>query len=114
MKTPKHDKILPPPLSTISQVMEKLKERDLYNEFTFSERDGMEAFGKKYKPQDLIIIKTYRFEGMSDPSDNSTIYLLEDKEGNIGFILDAYGSESNYGLAFVEFLKAIPVEEETV
>lgn len=28
MKTPKHDKILPPPLSTISQVMEKLKERE--------------------------------------------------------------------------------------
>ena len=111
MKTPNKDKILPPPMSTISEVMELLKERGLYHEFVFSAKEGMQAFGTTYKAEDLTLIKTYRFEGMSDPGDNSTLYLLEDKEGNIGFILDAYGSESNYGSTFIEFLKAIPVQE---
>ena len=112
METPKNDKILPPAMSTLSEVMEKLKERGLYNEFRFCENEGMRGFEKTYQAKDLVIIRTYRFEGMSDPSDNTILYLLKDKEENIGFMLDAYGSESNYGWAFIEFLKAIPIEEE--
>ncbi len=112
MKTPKDDKILPPPMSTLSEVMEKLKERNLYNEFTFIPQEGMQGFDKTYHAQELTIIRTYRFEGMSDPGDNTILYLLKDPNENIGFILDAYGSESNYGLPFVEFIKAIPVQEE--
>lgn len=113
MKNPKQDNILPSAMCTLSEIMQKLKEKDLYHEFKFTETEEMQAFGKNYKPHHLKIIRTYRFEGMSDPSDNTILYLLEDKDGNIGFIIDAYGSDSNYGLAFDEFIKAIPLEEQT-
>lgn len=113
MEKPKKDKALPSPMCTLSEIMEKLKEKDLYNEFKFTETEEMQAFGKNYKPNHLKIIKTYRFEGMSDLGDNTILYLLEDQDGNTGFILDVYGSDSNYGLAFDEFIKAIPIDEQT-
>ncbi|HFA49208.1 MAG TPA: phosphoribosylpyrophosphate synthetase [Bacteroidetes bacterium] len=43
------------------------------------------------KPQDFEIKETYRFEGMSDPSDNSVIYVIESKDGIKGTLIDAYG-----------------------
>jgi hypothetical protein len=67
---------------------------------------------KIYNPDDLTIIKTYRFEGDSDPADNSILYLLEDKDKQIGYILDAYGmysSQENAG--FDDFLKKIPTAD---
>ena len=49
---------------------------------------------------------------MSDPADNSVLFLVEDNEKNIGYILDAYGIYSdNDGPAFDDFLKKIPVAD---
>ncbi len=106
------DKLFPTTMRTISEVMEKLKERGMDHEFTYVEPGEMRGWGKPYRPQDLTLIKTFRFEGMSDPADNSALYLLEDKDHNIGYILDIYGGDSNYDAGFNEFLKEIPVKEE--
>ena len=65
-----------------------------------------------YQPQNLTILRTYRFEGDSNPADNAVLYVVKDHEKNIGFILDSYGAESNYpGEQFDKFLREIPVEE---
>jgi hypothetical protein len=49
---------------------------------------------------------------MSDPADNSVLYLIEDKDKNMGYILDAYGIYSDHdGFAFDDFLKKIPVAD---
>lgn len=103
---------MPTSMRTLSEVMEKLKEREMDNELVFTESGRMEGMGKMYNPEDLTLIKTFRFEGMSDPADNTALYLLEDKDRNIGYIMDIYGSESNYGAAFSEFLKNVPVADE--
>lgn len=67
---------------------------------------------KIYKPEDLTIVKSYRFEGDSNPDDNAVLYLLKDKEGELSTILDSYGAESNYsGKEFDLFLRDIPIEE---
>ena len=67
---------------------------------------------KVYQPADLIIVKSYRFEGDSNPDDNAVLYLLQDKEGELSTILDTYGAESNHsGKEFDNFLREIPVEE---
>lgn len=112
MPTFKNDRQLPTTMRTLSEVMEKLKERKMDNELVLAESGRMEGMGRSYNPQDLTLIRTFRFEGMSDPADNTALYLLEDKDQNIGYIMDIYGSESNYGAAFSEFLKNIPAEEE--
>lgn len=101
-------------MTTLSQVMQKLKERGIQHELRMNEHGEMkfENSEKMYKPSDLIILKTYRFEGDSNPDDNAVLYLVQDNEGNRGMIIDSYGADSNYpGEKFDTFLRDIPVEE---
>ncbi|UKT63375.1 hypothetical protein [Pedobacter mucosus] len=99
-------------MNTLSQILEKLRLKGKDNELKITDHGKMQSqAGKIYKPEDLTIVKTYRFEGDSDPADNSVLYLVEDKEKTIGFILDAYGIYSdNAGPSFDDFLKKIPTE----
>jgi len=101
-------------MNTLSQVLEKLRLKGVDNEIKMTDHGKMQGVGmnKIYNPEDLTIIKTYRFEGDSDPADNSVLYLLEDKDKQIGYILDAYGmysSQENTG--FDDFLKKIPTAD---
>ena len=66
------------------------------NEFTITPEGFTIGNGKFYKPEDLTIIKTYRFEGESDPSDASILYVIEANDGLIGYSIDAYGVYSNH------------------
>lgn len=43
-------------------------------------------------PEDFEIKELYRFEGMSNPDDNSVIYAIESKDGDKGVLVDAYGT----------------------
>ena len=104
----------PADMNTLSQILEKLRQKGLDNEIKMTDHGKMQGpgFNKIYNPEDLTIIKTYRFEGDSDPADNSVLYLLEDKEGQIGYVMDAYGmysSQENNG--FDDFLKKIPTAD---
>lgn len=100
-------------MNTLSQILEKLRLKGKDNELKITDHGKMQSqAGKIYKPEDLTIVKTYRFEGPSDPADNSVLYLLEDKDKTIGYILDAYGIYSdNDGPAFDDFLKKIPTAD---
>src|SRR5262245_44812914 len=44
-----------------------------------------------YQPGDITIVNFYRFEGASDPADNSILYVIETKDGLKGTLTDAYG-----------------------
>lgn len=99
-------------MTTLSAVLEKLRLRKQDNEFRMLKEGFGTGNGKTYQPEDLKIIKTYRFEGESDPSDNVVLYLLEAKDGRIGYTMDAYGAYSNQdGKGYDDFLRRIPVQE---
>ncbi|MEO5943035.1 MAG: hypothetical protein ABIP30_03720 [Ferruginibacter sp.] len=99
-------------MTTLSSVLEKLRVRKQDNEFTMSEKGFGTASGKIYEPSDLKIIRTYRFEGDSDPSDNAILYLIEANDGLIGYSMDAYGAYSNHeDSRYDDFIKKIPMEE---
>ncbi|GGI27993.1 hypothetical protein [Pedobacter mendelii] len=102
----------PTVMNTLSQILEKLRLKGKDNELKMTDHGKMQSqAGKIYKPEDLTIVKTYRFEGDSDPADNSVLYLLMDKDMQIGYIIDAYGIYSdNDGPGFDDFLKKIPTE----
>ena len=101
-------------MTTLSQVLEKLRLRKYDNEFRFSEGKFGAPSGKLYEATELNIIKTYRFEGDSDPSDSSVIYLIEANDGLIGYSIDAYGAYSNHDNepGYDDFLRAIPAVEK--
>ncbi|WP_443937410.1 hypothetical protein [Pedobacter sp. MW01-1-1] len=101
-------------MNTLSQILEKLRLNGKDNELKMSDHGKMQSqqLSKIYKPEDLTIVKTYRFEGDSDPADNAVLYLVSDADNNIGYILDAYGIyTNNNGPAFDDFLKKIPVAD---
>lgn len=105
-------------MTTSSTILEKLRIKKHDNEFRMSKGGFGSGSGKIYKPEDLKIIKTYRFEGASDPSDSSVLYVLEANDGLIGYSIDAYGVYSNHDDdGYDEFIRQIPVlevEERTI
>ena len=99
-------------MSTLSYVMEKLRLKRHDNEFIIAPEGFTIGNGKFYSPEDLTIIKTYRFEGASDPSDASILYLIESKDGLIGYSIDAYGAYSNHDDdGYDDFIRKIKVED---
>ena len=58
-----------------------------------------------YSPEEITIVAEHRFEGMTNPSDLSILYVIETKD-NKGTVLEAYGPEANIETA--EFFKEVP------
>lgn len=83
-------------MDTISSVLDTLKLKNQDNEFIINETGQLSLNGKSYSQHDIKIIKTYRFEGESDPADGAIIYLIMAQDGVIGYSLDAYGVYTNH------------------
>lgn len=42
-------------------------------------------------PEDFEVVEVYRFEGYSNPDDNSIVYAIESTDGLKGVLVNAYG-----------------------
>ena len=99
-------------MNTLSEIMNKLTRKGYDKEFRWTQ-EGFQVEGRIYQPEDLTIVKTYRFEGVSDPSDMSILYLIKANDGLIGYSLDAYGVYSNHDdeEGYDNFIRKIPVKD---
>ncbi len=68
----------------------------------------------KYASKDMKIEELHRFEGYSNPADNSIIYAVACNDGEKGIIVSSYGADADSGLG--EFMKTVDVvpNEENV
>lgn len=100
-------------MTTLSQVMEKMRLKNIDTEFRLENGGFTAGKGKTYSPEELTIIKTFRFEGDSDPSDSSILYIIEANDGLKGYSLDAYGVYSNHDdeEGYDNFIRQIKVNE---
>lgn len=100
-------------MTTLSQIMNKLREKGVEAEFRLENGTFTAGKGKKYNPEDLTIVKVFRFEGDSDPSDSSILYIIEANDGLKGYSLDAYGVYSNHDEeeGYDNFIRQIKVNE---
>lgn len=98
-------------MRTLSQVLEKLRLKRHDNEFVMHDGHFVTGNGKQYKPEDLTIIKTYRFEGESDPADSSILYVIEANDGLTGYSIDAYGVYSSHEQDYDDFVRKIKVQD---
>ena len=104
--------IKPSEMTTLSQVLETLRLKRQDNEFLLTENGFSVGNGKFYTPRELKVIRTFRFEGDSDPSDSSVLYLIEANDGLVGYSIDSYGAFSNHDdVNYDEFITKIPTEE---
>jgi len=61
---------------------------------------------KRYSPSEITIFKEHRYEGMSDPSDMSILYVIESKDGCKGTVLASFGADGNDSIN--SFMNEVP------
>src|SRR3982750_2166957 len=83
-------------MSTLTSCSNHLLKEGFTENFT-PKHNGIEApsKGKMYVPSEVKIVSFYRFEGESDPADNSILYAIETTSGEKGTLVDAYGPYSD-------------------
>lgn len=102
-------------MSTVSQVLEGLRQKKMDLEFRWTPEGFTAGQGKFYQPEQLQIIKVFRFEGESDPSDMAILYILRSSDGVVGYSLDAYGAYSSHEreAGYDNFIRRIPQSDHS-
>lgn len=79
-------------MKTLASCLNKLVLEGYTEDFKAGERGLLSLQHERiYEPQDITIVNFYRFEGASDPADNSILYVIETNDGVKGTLVDAYG-----------------------
>lgn len=80
-------------MKSLSSCTNRMKEEGYKEDFQVNE-DGLSTFdnSKNFKPEDVRIVNFYRFEGVSDPGDNTILYVIETNDGTKGTLVDGYGA----------------------
>ncbi len=100
----------PQNMTSSSQILEGLRQKKMDNEFRWTAEGFTAGRGKHYQPGELEIIKTFRFEGESDPSYSEILYVIRANDGLTGYSLDAYGADSSHEneQGYDNFIRQIP------
>ena len=100
----------PAAMTTSSEALERLRQKNMANEFRWTTKGFAAPNGKTYRPDQLEIVRTLRFEGESNPADMEIIYILKAEDGLIGYSLDAYGAYSSHDneVGYDNFIRQIP------
>ena len=80
-------------MKTLATSVNKLVENGFRENFKVNEK-GLysEQRDSTYTPEEVHVKDFFRFEGASDPADNSILYAIETDDGIKGTLIDAYGS----------------------
>ena len=83
-------------MQTLSAVITKLTQKGYDVQFKVTDEGLLSLSSNKvYTPEHVKICHFYRFEGESNPSDNSILYAIETREGEKGTLVDGYGATSD-------------------
>ncbi|MEO0332724.1 MAG: phosphoribosylpyrophosphate synthetase [Bacteroidota bacterium] len=84
-----------PSYDTLVEAINDLKKRGFDHDFNL-EQDRLYCKQLKmhYRPKEFMITEVHRFEGMSNPDDNSVLYAIETSNHDKGVLVDAYGTYS--------------------
>jgi len=63
---------------------------------------------KEYSPEDLTIAESYRFEGMTDPSDEMVCFAIKNNQGPVGTLVMSFNAHHSQEL---ETVQKIPSEK---
>lgn len=84
-------------MKTLTTCLNKLVLDGYTEDFKAGERGVLLSLQheKMYQPADVHVVNFFRFEGASDPADNSILYVIETNDGIKGTLVDAYGPYSD-------------------
>ena len=97
-----------PWMKSLTSCVNRMKDEGYKEDFQVTSK-GLTAFDKSktYGPHQVRIVNFYRFEGESDPGDNTILYVIETDDGHKGTLVDGYGaySDANVSKFIVEVEK---------
>ncbi|MGN6436189.1 MAG: hypothetical protein ACTHMM_06630 [Agriterribacter sp.] len=79
-------------MKTLTLCLNKLMKEGFTEDFKAT-ANGLKSLKteKEYSPEEIKVVNFYRFEGASDPADNSILYAVETTDGAKGTLVDAFG-----------------------
>ena len=81
---------------TLSEAINGLKAKGYTRDFNLLEDEiHCDELGCGFKAKEFKVDYIFRFEGDSNPSDNSILFAIETASGEKGILLDAYGTYSS-------------------
>ncbi len=93
-------------MKTLSECLNKAIQDGYVENFKVEDGRLLTENGKTfYDHKDVTIPNFYRFEGYSNPDDNSILYLLETIDGKMGTLIDSYGVDADASLS--NFLREV-------
>lgn len=95
-----------PHMKSLALVTNKMVLDGYDDDFKISEK-GLRSLKteKVYQPEDVNVVNFFRFEGQSDPNDNTILYVIETSDGLKGTLVDAYGPYADRRLS--EFMQQV-------
>ena len=78
---------------TLSQAIEDLQQKGYIENLNYCDA-GLENKGKAcvYPADEIHVRAFYRFEGQTNPADNTILYAIFTSDGHKGLLVDAYGA----------------------
>lgn len=82
-------------MNTLTAVYAKAVKNGFKENFRMSNTGLLSSADVCYRPEQVTFTNFYRFEGDSDPADNTILYLVTCEDGLKGTLVDAYGTYAN-------------------
>lgn len=78
--------------NTVSEAVNGLKARGFTSNFEFIDGRFTSVENERhFEAAELAIVEHHRFEGSTNPADESIVYAIESSDGIRGVLVDAYG-----------------------
>lgn len=95
---------------TLSEAVNTLTDEGYVEDFEAGENSIKALYSKKeYQPNELVILDSYRFEGMTNPDDEATVFSLEANDGTKGTLVMSYSAEHGQNEALI---RQIPFKKD--
>jgi len=80
-------------MKTLILSLNKLLANGYTTDFKVTDENVLQSLQTEatYRADQINVVDFYRFEGASDPADNSILYAIETSDGTKGTLVDAYG-----------------------
>lgn len=96
--------------NTVSEAIDGLKTRGFASNFEFMDgRFKSVENDRHFDAAELTIVEHHRFEGITNPADESIVYAIESSDGVRGILVDAYGVYANPELS--NFMRNVKIDE---
>ncbi len=91
---------------TLSTAVDALTKEGFIEDFKAEENCIKALYAKKeYQPEDLTIVKSFRFEGMTNPDDESELFAIVAIDGTKGTLVMSYSAKHSQNVELIKLIK---------